>query len=102
MQMAERASDGAEVKRRKTLRDVGVVQRFLLDGREDFGRQRGDRRAIAGFTCRILLAVHVIIDPGLVGVSVSDALIVLARDAFRNGGIDAYFRAGRYHTETLR
>src|SRR5499427_7990322 len=99
--MAERARDRAEVIRGEALRDVGVVERLLANRLQYLVGQRGNLDVIAGEARLIRLAVDVVGDLGAVGIGIGDALVVFARDAFRNGGIDADLGARRHHAITL-
>src|SRR5258708_38167120 len=100
--MAERLRHGAEIIRSEPLRDIGVVEWLLGDEVQYPLRQGGDRGLVAGLPTGVGLAVHVIVDPGAVRIRIGDALVVLARNALRDGGVDADLGAGRYHAETLR
>ena len=57
---------------------------------------------VAGFARRVRLAVDVIVDLGAVGIGIGDALVMFARDALRDGGVDADLGAGRHHAVALR
>src|SRR5262249_3382531 len=70
MQLAERARDGAEVVGRKPLRDVGVVERLLLDRLRDLLRQRLHLVRIAGLTGLVGLAVDVVVDLGVLRIRI--------------------------------
>src|SRR3954466_2612489 len=102
MQLADRARDGAEVVARETFSDIGIVNWLLANGGENFAGEIFDRGLVAGFTLLVGLAFHVVVDLGLVGIGISDALVVLLRDAVRNGGIDADLGAGRHHARALQ
>src|SRR5581483_4963260 len=102
VQVTDGAGDGAEIVGRKFFRHVGVVERLPGDGVENFCRHVLDHALVASLTCRIALAVDVVVDLGALGVGVGDALVIFARDVFRNGGVDADLGAGRHHAKTLR
>src|SRR3954470_24648679 len=82
MQVAERARHGVEVIRREPLRDIGVIERCLGDGLQDFLSQGRDLEIVTGEPCFIRLAVDVVRDLGAVGIGIRDAFIILVRDSF--------------------
>ena len=76
-------------RRRRMLGDVGVVARRGIDECQDFLGERRDLCVIAALARLVGLALDVVVDLGGRGIRVSDALVALARDAFRDRGVDA-------------
>src|ERR1700730_1804970 len=102
MEMPDRLGDGTEIGAGEPLRKFGVVERLLVDGGEDFVRQRGNRTRIPRSTPLVRLALDVVVDSRALRIGVGDALVMLLGDALRNGGVDADLGAGRHHAKSLR
>src|SRR6516225_593181 len=100
--MAERARDRAEVIRGEALGDVGVIERLLADRYQYLVGQGGDLDVVATDARLVRLAVDVVGDLGAIGIGISDALVIFARNPFGDGGIDADLGARRHHAITLR
>src|SRR5262249_56576106 len=98
----EGAGHGGEVRRGEGWGGVGVVGRLFADRVQYFVRQGGDLDVVAGEARLIRLAVDVVDDLGPIGIGIGDALVIFARDAFGDGGIDADLGAGRHHAVALR
>src|SRR5262249_42393148 len=101
VQMAERARHGAEIVLAEALRNVGIVERLLVDGLQNLVRQGGDLPIIAGNSRGIRRAVDVVLYFCPIGIGIGDALVIFARNALRYRGIDADLGAGRNHAVTL-
>src|SRR5436309_957702 len=80
--------------------DLLIVFRFDLDPLADPVREFRDglHIVVAHHGGTVRFSLQIVLDPGTIGISVSNSLIALPRHAFRYRGIDPDFGAGRYNT----